>query len=268
MAVNKVELANGEVLVDLTNDSVTPNTLAKGITAHDKSGAQIVGTYEGSTPEDLNTVLTEQEALIEELQDILNHKAQGSGGTDTRFADFIMDNLTVVDDDTITRLRPYALCYAEKLVSARLPNARISASSVFRNCTNLLSVDLPELAGTSGGSLFVYCSNLTSVNMPKVTTLDSYIFQYCTALKKLDLGNLTTIKAGAFSGSGLETLIIRITGTSITTLSSTNAFTGTPIEAGTGYIYVPSALIDKFKTATNWSTYANQFKTIEGSEYE
>ena len=44
MAVNKVELANGEVLIDLTNDSVTPETLAEGETAHDKSGAIIVGT--------------------------------------------------------------------------------------------------------------------------------------------------------------------------------------------------------------------------------
>lgn len=49
MAVNKVELANGEVLVDLTNDSVTPNTLVKGTTAHDKSGNLIEGTYGGDT---------------------------------------------------------------------------------------------------------------------------------------------------------------------------------------------------------------------------
>ncbi len=30
--------------LDLTGDSVTPSQLAKGATAHDKSGAQIVGT--------------------------------------------------------------------------------------------------------------------------------------------------------------------------------------------------------------------------------
>lgn len=47
MAVSKVELANGEVLVDLTNDSVTPDTLAEGATAHDASGARITGTMKG-----------------------------------------------------------------------------------------------------------------------------------------------------------------------------------------------------------------------------
>lgn len=44
MEVNKVQLANGEVLVDLTNDSVTKETLAEGETAHDASGVQITGT--------------------------------------------------------------------------------------------------------------------------------------------------------------------------------------------------------------------------------
>ncbi len=43
MAVNKV-VFGGETVVDLTMDTVTPATLAKGITAHDKTGAAIVGT--------------------------------------------------------------------------------------------------------------------------------------------------------------------------------------------------------------------------------
>lgn len=45
MAINKVEYA-GNVLIDLTNDSVTPETLAKGATAHNAKGEQITGTME------------------------------------------------------------------------------------------------------------------------------------------------------------------------------------------------------------------------------
>lgn len=30
-----------------------------------------------------------------------------------------------------------------------------------------------------------------------------------------------------------------------------------------GYIYVPAALIDEYKTATNWATFADQFRAIE-----
>lgn len=35
---------NGNVLIDLTSDTITPADLAKDVTAHDKSGAPIVGT--------------------------------------------------------------------------------------------------------------------------------------------------------------------------------------------------------------------------------
>ena len=50
MAVNKVEI-NGEVKLDLTQDTVTPKTLLKDVTAHNAAGEQIIGTMEtGGSP--------------------------------------------------------------------------------------------------------------------------------------------------------------------------------------------------------------------------
>ena len=49
MAVNKVDV-NGVTVLDLTQDSVTPATLKKGETAHDASGAAIVGEMESAAP--------------------------------------------------------------------------------------------------------------------------------------------------------------------------------------------------------------------------
>lgn len=49
MSVNKVDV-NGVTVLDLTQDSVTPATLKKGETAHDASGAAIVGTMESAAP--------------------------------------------------------------------------------------------------------------------------------------------------------------------------------------------------------------------------
>lgn len=43
MANNKIQLSNGDVLLDLTGDSVTPDTLLAGVTAHDAAGEPIVG---------------------------------------------------------------------------------------------------------------------------------------------------------------------------------------------------------------------------------
>lgn len=44
MAVNKV-IYNGTVLIDVSGDSVTPEKLFKGLTAHAANGEQITGTY-------------------------------------------------------------------------------------------------------------------------------------------------------------------------------------------------------------------------------
>ena len=44
MANNKVQLRNGEVLIDLTSDTVAAGDLRAGKTAHDKSGEKITGT--------------------------------------------------------------------------------------------------------------------------------------------------------------------------------------------------------------------------------
>lgn len=53
---NKV-IFNGDVLIDLTADTITASDLAKGKTAHDKSGALITGTntYDSDTSDDTAT---------------------------------------------------------------------------------------------------------------------------------------------------------------------------------------------------------------------
>lgn len=43
MANNKVQLSDGTTLMDLTQDTVTPQTLLSGATAHNAAGEQIVG---------------------------------------------------------------------------------------------------------------------------------------------------------------------------------------------------------------------------------
>lgn len=48
MAVNKVEV-NGETKLDLTQDTVTPENLLSGATAHNSAGDQIVGKYQSVT---------------------------------------------------------------------------------------------------------------------------------------------------------------------------------------------------------------------------
>ena len=96
-----------------------------------------------------------------------------------------------------------------------------------------------------------------------LTELGASGFTGCNMLETVDFPKLTAILTTAFYGcAALAKLILRNTA-AVATLQGTNAFTGTPIASGTGYIYVPSALYDSYKAATNWSTYANQFRKLE-----
>ena len=106
------------------------------------------------------------------------------------------------------------------------------------------------------------CTKLTSVMLPAVRTTDGNSMNGCSELTKADFSNLQTIRYSTFySNKKLVTLIIRTQ--AVAHLEKTSAFKDTPIASGTGYIYVPSALVDSYKAATNWSTYANQIRAIE-----
>lgn len=75
MSVNKVEV-NGETVLDLSQDSVTPEQLAQGATAHNAAGEQITGTYtapvtsvNGQTGDvEVKAVLYEQQTLTKTQQ--------------------------------------------------------------------------------------------------------------------------------------------------------------------------------------------------------
>lgn len=104
--------------------------------------------------------------------------------------------------------------------------------------------------------------NLTSIILPSATVLNSTSVASNNKLQRVDLGAATRIDASAFAYSrALDALIIR-TG-AVCALTSDTAFRGTKIEAGTGYIYVPAALLEQYKVATNWAVFAAQFRTLE-----
>ena len=87
-------------------------------------------------------------------------------------------------------------------------------------------------------------------------------FYVCSNLEKIDFDVLEEMKdADFYRCSALTAVIIR--SPAVCTMSDSNAFKSTPIASGTGYIYVPAALVDSYKAATNWTKYANQIRAIE-----
>ena len=131
--------------------------------------------------------------------------------------------------------------------------------------TGITSVNFPKLTSIGSGA-FSSCGSLQSVNIPLVTTLASgnteNVFLACSALTTLDLPSVTTIGGYAFRGcSKLSAVILR--SETVCTLKVSYSFMETPIASGTGYIYVPAALVDSYKVATNWSAFADQIRAIE-----
>lgn len=87
-------------------------------------------------------------------------------------------------------------------------------------------------------------------------------FYNCTKLKKIDFDVLEEMQdADFYRCSALTAVIIR--SPAVCTMSNSSAFKLTPIASGTGYIYVPAALMDQYKAATNWTAYADQIRAIE-----
>ena len=173
------------------------------------------------------------------------------------------NKLTEINLPKVTSVRNDAFSYSIKLKSINLPLCETTGSSAFSYCP-LESISLPSCQSV-GGNGFRGCARLTSVDLPLVTNVGSGSF-YGTPIQVLDLPSLTSIKASGFGYvDQLHTLILR-SSTICTLENSTNTFVGTKIAAGTGYIYVPDNLVDSYKTATNWVTFANQIKPISELE--
>lgn len=171
-------------------------------------------------------------------------------------------SIEIYNDKATGTLEPYAFYYNTNVSKIELPNIEYLKERSFSSCTSLKTLLLPGLMGYTYQYMADGCSNLETVDVHNSSYISSYSFRNCTKLQKIDLHKAETIGTSSFYGcSKLVTLILRMD--AVPTLGGTNAFTGTKIASGTGYIYVPSALVDSYKAATNWSTYANQFRAIE-----
>lgn len=198
--------------------------------------------------EDLSTELNNQNALLStqttSISDIitaLQNKASGGGSTDIEDG-IITRTLTSYTNDRITKV----------------------GSHVFRGFTSLTSISLPNVTLLAAYALDS-CSGLTSVNLPKVATLNNYAMQNCGGLTTLEFPLKISTQGAVWNNcSNLTTLILR--GTTMSGLGNKNCFNNTPIASGTGYIYVPDNLVDSYKAATNWSTYAAQIKGLSELE--
>lgn len=263
MAVNKV-VYNGETLVDLTNDSVTPETLAEGVTAHDKSGAVITGTM----------------------------ATGGGGGSGGGISANDIANCAIKGDINLTvkTIQQGAFWGNGGITSVDAPNATTIEERAFNSCGSITEINAPEVVsiGTYG---LAYCYDLAKIDFPKLETIGTYGLYYCSGVQgdlvfpaltdaptqcfcrmsgitSIDLPVCTRILDQVFRYcSKLDTIILR--STTLCTLGNINTFYNMPFGSGQagGKLYTPAALVESYKAAAKWSTilgYAtNEIRALE-----
>lgn len=123
-------------------------------------------------------------------------------------------------------------------------------------------INTVDILGDEALSNSIIDRSIVEISDGNITKVGPRAFMRCGALKRADFLNVNIIEDRAFSNAAqLETLILRED--SVSLLNGVNHFNETKIVSGTGYIYVPAALVDSYKAASGWSTYASQIRAIE-----
>jgi hypothetical protein len=186
---------------------------------------------------------------------------------------FFKCNITSVtwNDTTMRGTYPF---HSSELQSFSAPYATGAGGKILCNCRELTNVSLPLLQDI-GTDQFIESTKVQQLIFPSLNNrIYRSAFRFNTLLKVIDAGRCSSIGGAAFNGcTVLDTLILRKSD-SICTIEGVNVFNGTPFANGGtgGEIYVPSALIDTYKAAAQWSILDGYgtitWKAIEGSIYE
>ena len=148
-------------------------------------------------------------------------------------------NRTITDiSSNVTIIERNSFYSCSKLESASFPNAIEIYDNAFRDCTSLKTIYIPQTQVLYGLALR-NCKALEIVDLPSTTKFFSSVFYDCV---------------------NLHTLILRAN--VVCAMSNINVLYNTAIEKGNGYIYVPDNLVDSYKSASNWSNFANQIKPL------
>ena len=162
----------------------------------------------------------------------------------------------------VTEIGASAFNACAALQNVNMPRVTFIDNAAFKSCTALESISLPELQSVQ--SAFGYCSNLKHINFPKLIQIDNGTFYPCVSLESIEFPKTfrSILRNNCFRGCTVLTKIV-LPYEGVVSLANISNFIDTPFANGEGHIYVHPDYVNAYKTATNWSTYANVITSME-----
>ena len=187
MGVSKV-VYNKKTLVDLTNSTVTEDTLIKGATAFNAKGEKITGNTEQISLGAMTLANSDANFYVDigtENKEIgaltFNAGRSSEQYVEESYTNGILTGISMIG---ITAIRAYQFYNCSTLSAIILPTGLVSVgNNAFDGCSGLNAIQFPAEIDTVGAKAFANCMSLQSARFNGTpTSIASDAFTGCTKL--------------------------------------------------------------------------------------
>ena len=193
--------------------------------------------------------------------DVVCLPKHGIGQDSKTFSNSLALKRIALPEDTVTL--PYMMFTScQSIEEIYIPQGVVSASTIiFRNCAFLKKVEFSEnFTGNISDNVFYGCELLTEFAIPSnVTAIGSSAFAFAGLIEITIPENVTSIGAQAFRRCS-QLNRVYLTSTTPPVLANSNAFQDVYSNMK---IYVPQGSLEAYKTADNWTVYADKMQEIQ-----
>lgn len=163
--------------------------------------------------------------------------------------------------ESVTSIGQSAFWRCSNLSSISIPDGVDSIeAAAFLGCSNLATIRIPDGVTSISPTTFYQCSNLASVTLsPNITTIGEFAFHSCSSLQSVSIPkNVTEIEQSAFASC------VSLKSITVNPIDPPTLENSSPIFSETNDcpIFVPQDSLEKYKTSSGWSEYADRIQAM------